>query len=103
MASTTLLASRIESSLHAIQAEVDFLPELVDLWDTMPESAQVSQSLDWDHLMGSYLTELDRAYRSDAMSAYQRERYRALLDRLREVRPLLDRLNFWQPPVSLEG
>lgn len=102
MASTTILASRIENSLHAVQAEADFLPELVGLWPTLPESTQVSQALDWDHLMGSYMTELDRAYRSSAMSEDQRGRYRVLLRRLREVAPLIEQLNYWQPTVSLD-
>jgi hypothetical protein len=102
MATTTEISGRIERSLHALIAELDWLPNTVAEWDEMSDGEQVSISLDWDHLIADYLTELDEFYRADKMSMEQRERYYVLLQKLRDARPLFERLNLYRPMVSLD-
>ncbi|HEY8293082.1 MAG TPA: hypothetical protein VIG44_11370 [Thermomicrobiales bacterium] len=57
MATTTEILSRIEAGLYALIAEVDGLPNTADEWETLSDTEQVSISLDWDHLIATYLTE----------------------------------------------
>ncbi len=64
MATTTEITGRIDRSLHAILAEAQDLPSRADKWDSLPEWERASISLEWDHLMADYLTELDEAYRA---------------------------------------
>ncbi len=42
MATTTQIADRIERSLSALRAEVDWLPNTVTEWETTSESERVS-------------------------------------------------------------
>jgi hypothetical protein len=102
MATETEIAQRIERSLYALIAEVDWLPNTASEWDTLSDTEQVSIALDWDHLIASYLTELDRFYQAGRMTADQRERYHLLLTKLREAQPIFERLNLYRPTVSLD-
>ena len=102
MATTTQVAGRVERSLHALIAEIDWLPNTAAEWDGMSEGEQVSISLDWDHLIADYLTELDAFYHAGKMSMEQRERYHILLQKLRDAQPLFERLNLYRPTVSLD-
>ncbi len=103
MATTTGITGRIDRSLHAILAEVQDLPSRADKWDSLPEWERASISLEWDHLMADYLTELDEAYRTGRMAPPQERRYRNLLRQLEAVLPIIERLNFYRPPVSLDA
>jgi hypothetical protein len=102
MVTTTEINSRIETGLHALIAEVDWLPNTAAEWDTLSDAAQVSIALDWDHLIGTYLAELDRFYHAGTMTTVQRERYDVLLQKLRDAQPLFERLNLYRPTISLD-
>lgn len=102
MATATEVAERIDSGLHALIAEVEWLPHVEAEWANYSDLNRASFSLDWDHLLADYLTELDRYYRSGAMSAEQRARYRTLLCTITDVLPLFERLGLLPIPVSLE-
>lgn len=102
MATTTELADRIERSLHALHAEVDWLPNTVAEWEETPGWERASISLDWDHLLCDYLGELNRFYLAGTMTAEQRVRYRDLLCKIRDALPLFERLGLLPIPVSLE-
>ncbi len=102
MAAPTEVAERIESGLHALIAEVEWLPHAAAEWASFSDLNRVSFSLDWDHLLTDYLTELERYYRSGSMTAEQRVRYRGLLCKIRDALPLFERLGLLPIPVSLE-
>ena len=102
MVTETEINSRVETGLYALIAELDWLPNTVAEWDEMSDGEQVSISLDWDHLIADYLTELDEFYRADVMTMNQRERYHILLQKLRDAQPLFEQLNLYRPTVSLD-
>lgn len=101
MATTTQTTDRIERSLSALLAEVDWLPNTVTEWATTPESERISISLDWDHLLIDYLAELDVYYFLDEMTAEQQERYQTLLQKLRDAQPLFTQIGISQPRIPL--
>lgn len=103
MVATPAVTARIDRGLRSLLAEVEDLPSLAVEWEQLPESERASVALDWDHLLASYLNELDHAYRTGEMTADQQARYRALLGRLRDAKPLLERLDFFRPLVSLDS
>jgi len=72
-------------------------------WETLAGWNRASISLDWDHLMADYLAELDEYAHHGQMSLDQQVRYQALLRALQAVLPIIERLNFYRPPVALEG
>lgn len=98
---TTVRHHRVDASLRDIWAEVEFLPELALLWPDEAEPAQVAYLLEWDELMAR-LRGLERAYRAGRMTPEQAARYLALLRRLKETLPIVERLGFTRPRVSLE-
>lgn len=102
MVTRTEINSRIESGLHALIAEVDWLPNTADEWETLPNPEQVSIALDWDHLIATYLTELDESYYADEMTVEQRERYHLLLHKLKDAQPLFEQLNLYRPTIPLD-
>ena len=69
---------------------------------TPEELKRVDFSLQWDHLMADYLTELDDYYWDDKMSPEEKEHYRELLCTLKDRMPIIERLNLYRPPVLLE-
>lgn len=103
MATTTEVAERINRSLYALIAEVDWLPHAEAEWASFSDLDRASFSLDWDHLLADYLTELDECYRSGAMSEEQRASYRSLLCKFEDALPLFERLNLLPIPVSLKA
>jgi hypothetical protein len=100
VAAPTTVARRIDASLRDLEAEVSFLPEFAAYWPEESETAQISYMLEWDELMDR-LRGLERAYRSGRMTPEQAERYRALLGKLSEALPIIERLGLTSPPVSL--
>ncbi len=101
MAQKTGIIQRAERDLDAINSFIDDLPELAEEWDTLEEWDTVSESLYWDHLMADYLAELDGYYRINMLSTAQQKSYRKLIKRLKEVMPIIEKLNWYRPPVSL--
>ena len=102
MATQAVIATRIERSLHALLAEAEDLPCTAEEWDQLADGERASVSLDWAHLMADYLTELDQYYRAGTMTPDQQVRYRAVLCKLKAVLPIIERLDFYRPPVSLD-
>ncbi len=76
---------------------------LIDAYIRAEESEQVSLSLDWAHLMADYLTELDEYFRGGQLTRDQEERYRSLLGKLKDVRPIIQQLRLYPPPVALDA
>jgi len=102
MTAKTESADRVERRLSGILAEVDWLPHTAAEWDELPDGERASISMDWDHLMADYLTELDELYHAGKMTAEQRERYHLLLHKLRDAQPIFERLNLYRPTISLD-
>jgi hypothetical protein len=101
MVTAAAVSRRIDQFLGAVLANVQDFPELAEEWDTLPDGEQASTALHWDHLMLDYLTELDEHYRAGEMSDAQATRYRGLLDQLRHVLPLIRKLRFSPPPITI--
>ncbi len=99
MVTKTAANSRIETDLESLRLMLGDLPEVADDWARMGEAERVSWSLDWDQVMGGLRVTLDPSYRAGAMTPDQQARYRDLLRRLAEARPLLERLRL-QPPSA---
>jgi hypothetical protein len=102
MVARTRARQRIEIGLRALEAALDDLPEIVEEWNDLPDGERVSWSLDWDHLMGSYLTLLDEYRHTQQKSNVQAQRYDTVRARLRSAMPHIEYLNLYRPPVSLE-
>ncbi len=102
MAQTTKIIQRVERDLDAIHSFVDDLPNLMEEWETLEEWDRVSTSLDWSHMMADYLSELEEYYNASHLTNKQRSSYRELLCKLQEVMPIIEKLNWYRPPVSLE-
>lgn len=101
MAATTAVAEHIDSGLRVLLADVDDLSNVAAEWDDWPDGERASFCLRWDHLMATYLTELDQRYRSGEMDDGQRAAYQALLRKLDRALPLVEQLNLYRPPMSL--
>ena len=93
---------RLEIALHALESGLGDLPELAEEWDQLADGERASCSLDWDHLMGTYLIIVNRHYRSGDMAPDQRCRYERLVGELKKALPLIERLKLYPPPVPLE-
>lgn len=102
MATTTEVRQRAEWDLASITMFVNDLDELYAEWDNLDEVHQVSFSQEWAHLMADVLTELDAYSCSGLLSETQQERYRDLKRKLKHLMPLISKLNWYRPPVSLE-
>ncbi|MSQ14340.1 MAG: hypothetical protein EXR50_00535 [Dehalococcoidia bacterium] len=102
MAQTTEVIQRAERSLNAIHSFIDDLRDLAEEWETLEEWDRVSESLYWDHMMADYLVELDGFYNSSQLTKAQQSSYCLLIRRLKEVMPIITRLNWYCPPVSLD-
>ncbi len=102
MAQRTEVIERAERDLDVIHGFVDDLPDLMEEWETLEESDRTSTSLDWDHLMADYLVELEEYYNAGQLTDEQRSSYREILCKLQEVMPIIEKLKWYRPPVSLE-
>ncbi len=105
MATPTKTATdqRIEIGLESLRLMLGDLPEVAEEWPHLGDAERASWSLDWDQLMGSYLTLLERYDRAGELTAAQRRRYREVLHTLEEALPLIARLNLYPPPVLPHG
>ncbi|MBI4504049.1 MAG: hypothetical protein HY691_00820 [Chloroflexi bacterium] len=91
----------IDIDLHAVAAELDFLPQLEQSWAQESEHGRLDWQAEWWDLMGR-LQALHDAFRSGTMSADQANRYRALAHQLSGYLPLIRRLGLAEPPVALD-
>jgi hypothetical protein len=92
---------RFDTRLRESEAEVDFLPELVELWAEESPVARATWYLEWWELM-SRLEALEGAYRGEVMTPEQRYGYRILRRKLRDALPLLERLDLPLPTTPLD-
>jgi hypothetical protein len=102
MAAPPELTERMESFARAIRLTLGDLPEMAADWSEPLDAEHASWSLEWDHLMGDNLTELDEHARAGRMTAAQREEYGKLLAELARALPRIEQLNLYRPPVPLE-
>lgn len=93
---------RIDIALHAIESALDDLPDIEDEWNELPDGERASWSLDWDHLMGSYLPRLEESCQSQLMDDVQARRYAVLRTRLGVAFPCIERLNLYRPRIALD-
>ena len=91
MATTSNLPQRIETALHGVTAETDFLPELAAFWEDESEVNRYVWYVEWHELMAR-LQDVEEAYRAGVMTTEQRERYHTLRQKLRTHLPLLEQL-----------
>ena len=103
MAAKTEIAGRAERDLTAVLLFNRDLPEILAEWDELADGERASLSLEWDHLMGSYLTELEEYRRAGALSEEQEGSYRQLREELEENLPIIERLNFYRPSFTEEA
>lgn len=105
MAETTELkaaAERIDLDLDALEEEVADLPDLAETWDDESDAMRYSERLTWLSCMGVLDRRVDPAFRSGKMTPDQQTRYRELVRKLRDARPVLGRLGFDLPKASLD-
>ena len=102
MATTPAIKDRVERRLDLLLAEVEELPSTHAEWDELEDWERTSMSLEWSHLMADYLPQLDGQYRAGELAPEQQARYQDLLRKLKETLPIVERLNLYRPPVSLE-
>jgi hypothetical protein len=100
VATSTTNDRRIEIGLELIDRALDDLPDVARDWLALDDSERASWSLDWDHLIGTYLRLLTEYDRTEALTSDQRRRYCALIARLKEAAPLIDQLQLYPPPVE---
>ena len=102
MAAPTIVVSHLERTLYALSAELRDLPEVAAEWETLSDGQRVTIALDWDHLMATYLPEVEHAYRAGDMTDEQRDQYQLLRQQLRDALPLFAQLDLFRPTVPLE-
>lgn len=98
MATTTAITQRIEASLREIEAETNFLPELLAGWVEESPADREVWYLEWRELLARF-EGLAHAYHAGAMTIEQQQRHRALREELRDAIPLLERLGIAAPPI----
>ena len=102
MVTTTEIALRAERDLLALLTEIDDLSAVAEEWPATLDGERASIALDCDHLMATYLKELNGYWRAGQLSAEQEARYAVVRRKLREAMPLIERLDFYRPPVPLD-
>ena len=102
MVAPSKTASGVASRLEALAADVGDLPQLDVEWGTLDEAEQVSWSLTWDHVMGTYLPLVDEAYRRGRMTPEQAASYRETLRSLKAALPTIERLRLMLPTVPVD-
>ena len=102
MATTAELKRSIDLNLDIVDFEIEDISELAPIWDDEPDDIRAAEELSWNSTMSRLRLDLDPAYRSGQMTPEQVARYRALLVRLKEALPIIERLGFAKPTISLE-
>ena len=101
MTAETETAARADRDLRVVLLSNRDLPEILEEWDDLADGERASLSLEWDHLMGSYLVELEKCRRAGELSAAQEDSYRRLKEELKANLPVIERLGLYRPPVEL--
>lgn len=99
MATTQAL---IDFELDILNRALDGVLDLAEAGDEEPDTVRYHEMLVWNSDMSRLKLDLDPAYRRGQMTLEQQERYRVLLARLKDALPLIERLGFAKPQVSLE-
>ncbi len=103
MASPAYLTTTIDLELGCLASAIDDLYELAQDWNgDRSDPWHYSEMLSWRSTLTRLERDLDPAYRAGQMTPEQAARYRALLRRLQESLPLIERLGFARPCVALE-
>jgi hypothetical protein len=104
MAPPVEVSERITLEIDVISKALADLPSILEDQEKgdLGENERIALSQEWGADMGTIEVVLDPAYRSSQMTSEQAERYRALLQKLREALPIIARLGFPKPRVSLE-
>lgn len=102
MVTQTDVVNRAKIFIKAVRVEAEDLPNVEREWDAWEDQERASYFLGWDQVMSTYLREADRGYRAGALPPALREEYRDMLRALQAALPLIERLNSYRPPVSLE-
>ena len=95
---TAATLRKVDVNLLELEAETDFLPELVEEWNDMSESSQASWVLEWMNLLDG-LNFLTQAHSCGDMTPAQQARYETLMVKLKESAPILKRLELSLPKV----
>lgn len=102
MATKTDIASLVENKTEQVLLFTRDLREMHDEWETLADGERASLGLEWAHLMADYLTVVEEHYAAGALDEHQGRRYQELKGELKEALPIIQALNFYRPPVSLE-
>lgn len=103
-ATTTEVKEKLDLALNALAGELTDLPSILE----DEQSGELSsierdvRAMEWGQVMGTLRTILYPAYRSGQMTPEQATRYRLLLQRLKEAMPVIERLGFAKPSISLD-
>ena len=103
MATRLAIDQRVEIELKSLRLMLGDLPEVAQEWDELSDGERVSWSLDWDQIMASDLTVLDRHFRAGEMTTEQEVHYRTLLCELNAMLPTIQRLRLYPPTVPLDA
>lgn len=95
------IARRADIDLDALRRFINDLPGLDEEWDSLDDYNQAVLMMEWSHLMGEYLTELDQYARAGQLTPGQAARLTGLKHDLRGLLPLITKLGWYQPPRSL--
>ncbi len=95
---TEATLKHVDIDLWSLEAEIDDLPELAEDWNSLSENNNVSYLLEWHNEMGK-LKFLARAHQSGDMTPTQQVRYKALLAKLKEYQPIIERLELSVPKL----
>lgn len=98
MATQATINERIDHSLSVISAEIEGLRSIEEEWPHMLDDHQAAFLLEWDELMAR-LESLDRAVHTYQMNAAQQAHFRALLRKLGEAMPVIERLGLPRPQI----
>lgn len=101
MGTSATTDKRVDIALDTLRLMLGDLPSVAEDWPRMSEVEQVSWSLDWDHLMGTYLSLLEQQYHAGALLAEQQAQYRELRGALADLQPLIERLQLYPPAIIL--
>ena len=102
MASRAELAEQIDTMLRVLGDEADFLPEMAACWNETSEVSRDVFYLEWRNLMGGLET-LNADYYAGRMTAEQGYRYQDVLRKLKDLLPVIERLELNAPSIPLEA
>ena len=99
MATATEAQQRVTAALETATLMVSDLEEIAREWEGLSDGERASWSLDWSNEMSG----LERAAEwavEGTLTTVQDRKLRALLQRIADARPILDRLNLYAPSGS---